>query len=149
ATAVAAASEAPVQARVTTDWDRRRYPVSPDLVVFELVTPVPPESAVRTTIDTAIPSPAGPEHPPRVQTHTITMERALFVDGAHCRAECDPDISNPIALRGRAAPRSIARAVSVVDITDTRRPEPVAAGTGERSENPLDLDSDFTLEELG
>src|SRR5262249_14253473 len=94
ATAAAAAADAPIQWAPAGTWDHRRFPPSPDLVVFELATRVPPQSLVRVVVDQMVPSPAGPERPPKAQSYGLQVEPALFVWNVSCHVECDPDQSN-------------------------------------------------------
>ena len=63
ATRAVANATGPVTVRLTADWDKKRFPASPSLVVLETTTPVPPESWVRVSVSTTAPSPAGPEMP--------------------------------------------------------------------------------------
>ncbi|HEY3886776.1 MAG TPA: Ig-like domain-containing protein, partial [Vicinamibacterales bacterium] len=55
----AAAATASVSLKLTGDWDRKQFPPSPDLVVLQATSPVPPDSWVRVETDGRIPSPAG------------------------------------------------------------------------------------------
>src|SRR5690606_36706500 len=50
ATRAVASSSAPVPPRLTTDWDRKQFPESLDLVVFEATTRIAPESHIRLTL---------------------------------------------------------------------------------------------------
>ena len=83
---------------MATEWQRTRFLPGPDLVVFELATRVPPESVVRVVVDEHVPSPAGPEHPPRPQGYALHVEPAFFVKGVQCETACDPDGANSISL---------------------------------------------------
>ena len=84
ATTAVAEANGPVQLKLATDWDKKRYPPSPDLVVLESVTTVPPESWTRLTLDDKLPSPAGTATPGRAQDYFVQAERAFFVDGFAC-----------------------------------------------------------------
>src|SRR5262245_10018039 len=63
ATSAVAASASPIELRLTTEWDKKQFPPSRDLVVFETTTAVAPEAWVRLGILPTIPSPAGVEKP--------------------------------------------------------------------------------------
>ncbi|HEX6972991.1 MAG TPA: Ig-like domain-containing protein, partial [Vicinamibacterales bacterium] len=103
--------------RPTTDWDKKRYPVSRDLVVLETTTAVQPESWVQLTVDGTVPSPAGAATPGKDQSFTIQVEPAFFIDGFYCRAECDPDAWNPVRMRREVNVKAFAASLTAVDIT--------------------------------
>ena len=119
-----AASRSPVQLRLTNDWDKKEFPPSPRLVVFETVSPVPPEAWVKLTLGRTLRSPEGPATPTRVQTYTIEAEHAFFITGFTCTESCDPDSRNPIELTSEVEVKTVAPAISVLDVTD--KPQPVA-----------------------
>src|SRR5207253_4200053 len=126
------------------DWDRRRFPPSPDLVVFELATRVPPQSLVRVVVDQNVPSPAGTERPPTAQSYALQVEPALFVNDVDCRAECDPDQSNSISLTGTVLTASFGKSLTVTDITEPGREKRIAAGSkGAARNDRLDRDARF------
>src|SRR4030095_11642085 len=99
ATRQVAAGGTAVSLRLTTNWDRERFPQSPDLVAFETTTAVKPESGVRLVLDTTLPSPAGRVTPPEAQTYTIQAEPAFFINDFYCSAACDGDASHPLISR--------------------------------------------------
>ena len=117
ATDAVAASSLPVTLKLTTDWDKKRYPPSKVLVAFETVTRVPSESWVRLTLDNALKSPAGAATPASIQHYTMKAEPAFFVDGFECPSACDPDNRNPIHLRARVKVADFAKALRVTDVT--------------------------------
>jgi uncharacterized protein YfaS (alpha-2-macroglobulin family) len=118
----AAAATAPVQLALTTDWDRKRFPAKPDLVVLEATTPVPPESLVTVTLDAALPSPAGSATPGKTQEYRVEVEHAFFPERFDCAVSCDPDLSNALILRGTVKNADFAKAVRVTDVTVPARP---------------------------
>ncbi len=146
--AVARATTA-IELRRTSDWDKKRYPAAPELVAFETVTPVQPESWVRIAVDPDVPSPDGAATPGRVQTYTIEAERAFFVDGFRCRTACNPDAWNPIQLRSEVDVKAFAAALSITDVTTTPG-QPVSRSTTPSSK-PRDLDrgEQLTVEDAG
>src|SRR6185295_7560116 len=95
--AVAGGSSA-VTFRLATQWDTSRYPISPDLVVLEAVTPVQPESWVRVAVDATVPSMQGSATPGREQAEVERLEPAFFVIGPACESQCDPSRYNPVRL---------------------------------------------------
>lgn len=94
----AARSTAAVPLRLTSDWDKKRFEPSADLVVFETAAAPPPESWIRLTLDGALPSPAGTATPGREQAYTVQLEPAFFVREVYCTRACDPSNYNPILL---------------------------------------------------
>ena len=66
----AAAATSPVALVLAKDWDKKRLKPSPDLVVLQATTPVPPESWVRIAVDGRLPSLAGLAVSNRVQDYT-------------------------------------------------------------------------------
>ena len=151
ATTAAASADGPVQLKVATDWDKNRYPPSPDLVVLESVTTVPPESWVRLTLDERLRSPAGLATPGRAQGLTVQAERAFFIDEFACSSGCDPESFNPIKMRRPVKVSDFARAISVADITTAGRERPVAKAKAAKQSRRPDLDTapDLTLEDAG
>ena len=112
ATRAIAASTAPVSLRVALDWDKKTYPPSNDLVVFETESVVLPESWVKLTLDGKLRSPAGSATPGKTQSFTIEAEHAFFIDGFYCHTSCDPDYRNPIQMRSAVKVTDFATAAS-------------------------------------
>ena len=80
ATRAIASANTPVSLRPTDDWDKKTYPPSPDLAVFETDTKVLPESWVKLSLDGRLKSPAGSTTPGHLQTFTVHAERGFFID---------------------------------------------------------------------
>ena len=144
-----AASRSPVQLRLTNDWDKKEFPPSPRLVVFETVSPVPPEAWVKLTLGRTLRSPEGTATPTRVQTYTIEAEHAFFITGFMCTESCDPDTRNPIELTSEVEIKTVAPAISVLDVTDKPQPVTKAAKPAPRPDYALDRVPEFTLEDVG
>jgi len=149
ATRQVAASRAPVQLRLTTDWNKKDFPPSPRLVVFETASAVPPEGWVKLTLGRTLRSPDGPATPSRTQTYTIEGQRAFFITGFNCTERCDPDQRNPIELTSEVDLKTIAPAISVLDVTDKTQPVAKADKPKPRPEYALDRAPEFTLEDVG
>jgi hypothetical protein len=150
ATQAIARSSAPVALRVTSDWDRKRFPASPDLVALEAIGPVRPESWVRIELDGTLPSTGGPATPGVTQDHTLQVEPAFFIDGFECTDECDADASNPIVMRASVGVKEFAAAVSATDITTA--PQAVARAKTPRVRDDFEVYDDgerLTLEDAG
>jgi uncharacterized protein YfaS (alpha-2-macroglobulin family) len=150
ATQAIARSSAPVALRVTNDWDRKRFPSSPDLIALEAIESVRPESWVRLELDGTLPSPDGPATPGVTQDHTLQLEPAFFIDGFECTDECDADDSNPIVMRTSVGVKEFAAAVAATDITAA--PQVVARAKTPRVRDEYEMYDDgerLTLEDAG
>lgn len=159
ATRAVARSRAPVPLRLTSDWDQKRFPPSPDLVVFETTEPVAPESHIRLAIAPTVRSAAGPATPGRRQEFSIDSGRAFFVNGFGCTAQCDGDGRNAIRMRTIVRVADFAAAVRVTDITRSTAQGPgvraaersvqksSSAGTPDPDEN--DYGEGLALEDAG
>lgn len=148
AVSAVASSSAAVQLRPTTDWDKKRFPVSPDLVVFETVSAVAPESHVTLTLAPALRSPAGPATPGRPQSFTIEAEPAFFINGFECSHECDGDARNPIRMRSQVRVIDFAASVGVVDLAGGKPVEQSASAT-KPDEHAIDYGEGLALEDAG
>lgn len=150
AAARAAAATSPLRFSVTTDWDKKRFPPSPDLVVIEVTEPVPTESWIRLEIDATVPAVEGPAVPGRVQSRRIEAEPTFFVDGFRCRAQCDPAQWNPIVLRQDIEVANVQKALSVRNVTRPA-PQPIVSPgkSPQRNEWGYDTPDEFSLEDAG
>ncbi|MEO7270875.1 MAG: MG2 domain-containing protein [Vicinamibacterales bacterium] len=150
ATRVVASATGPVAVRLTTDWDRKRFPAAPNMVVLETTSEVRPESWVRLQVDPQIPSPAGPATPAVEQHFTIEVEKAFFVNGFKCTSQCDPDGANPVEMRAEVTVTDFAKAVKALDLSATpARAVAKPATPPERPDYEPDASADLTLEDAG
>ena len=117
-TRAAVNSSAPVPLRLTTDWDRKRFPAAADLVAFETTTPVLPESWVRLTVDGKVSSLDGGATRGAADTFTIQAERAFFVEGFHCSVQGTPEYGNSLIFRAPLKAEAFAAAVTAADVTN-------------------------------
>jgi hypothetical protein len=151
ATNAVASAETPVQLQLTSDWDKKRYPASQDLVVFESASPIPPGSWTRLTLDAQLPSPAGAATPGKVQQYTVQVEQAFFVTGFECRQACDPEMRNGVELRRPVKIVDFANAIKVSDLTTPGREQMVAKS--KTAKPPRTIERDIatypTLEDAG
>ena len=138
ATRAIVSSSAPVRLKLTSDWDRKRFPPSSDLVAFETVTTVPPQSWVRLTVDGKVPSLAGPATRDALDEFTVQAEPALFIHGFACTEQCLPEYSNPLHLFSRVKTDAFAAAVTATDITN-----PAAPARVEKTAKPRDRQYDW------
>ena len=146
----AASARGVVALKPTNDWDKKRFPPAREQIAFETVTRVPPDSHVKLTLGTAVPSRAGTATPESTQTYTVPTEPTFFVNGFGCASTCDPDLGNSIRLRGDVAIAPFTKALRVRDVTtaagkDVLRP----ADNKPRSERIGDHSEEFTLEDAG
>ena len=148
ATRVIASAATPVSLRQTTDWDKKTYAPSRDLAVFESDTKVLPESWVTLSLNAGLRSPAGSATLGKLQTFTIHTERAFFIDGFHCRAECDPDRWNPIQMRSAVKVSDFAAAATATDVTAASAEVRKAAQPPKRDDS-RDASNHITLEDAG
>ena len=110
---------------IAKEWDRQKFPPSPDMVVLQLTTPVPPDSWVRIETDGQLPSLSGLATSGLVQHYTIQFEPTFFVQRL-CESACDPDAHHGIEFRGPIKVAAFAAALKATDITDPRRERPLA-----------------------
>jgi uncharacterized protein YfaS (alpha-2-macroglobulin family) len=152
-TQAVAAATGPVNLALTSDWDKKRFPPKADLVVVEMVGPVPPESWVRLELDATTPSPAGPATPARAQEYTVEVEPAFFVDHIECAAECNPDNANVLWFRGPVKVADFAQATSARDVTAPGREVALAKPHPPRQKdaygNTRDVETTLSLEDAG
>ncbi len=151
ATDAVAAAQTPVQLKLTNDWDKKRYPPSNDLVVFESASAMPPESWTRLTLDGQLPSPAGAATPGQVQEYTVQVEQAFFVAGFECRQACDPEWRNGLELRRPVKITDFGSAITVIDVTIPGREQAVAKSKAAKPQPTLERDTALlpTLEDAG
>jgi uncharacterized protein YfaS (alpha-2-macroglobulin family) len=153
ATQAVASSSSPVRMSVAKDWDKKRFPPNPDLVVVETNAPVPSESWIRLAFDTRLPSPAGPATPEAVQEHTVKVERALFVERVECSTACNPDNANVLWFRAPVKVADFARATSARDVTTAGREIALAKSHPPRQKdeygNTRDIETTLSLEDAG
>lgn len=149
AVASVAAGGAPVRIRLTTQWDKARFPEAANLVVFESVSTIEPESHVRLVLNGRVPSPAGAATPGRAQIYTVEAEPAFFVDGFRCRTACSGDAFNPLRLRTAVRAADLASSASALDITGSPQPVKKAARPRAAPDGDDDASTFLTLEDAG
>jgi alpha-2-macroglobulin len=149
ATRAVAQATTPVELRPTTAWDKKAYPPSATLAVFETTTNVAPESWVKLMLNAGVRSPAGPATPGTTQSFTIQAEPAFFVQGFRCIEECDPDGWNPVRMRAIVKVADFAAAVTATDVTGVAQEVRKTGKPGRRGADPLDASSHITLEDAG
>jgi len=128
----AAQSATPVSLALATTWDQTHFPASPDLVAFQVITPVPPESWFDIRVDGGVPSPAGPATFGRQQNYIVRVEPAFFVERADCVSQCDPDTRNPIRFSVPVKADAFAAALKATDVTDPRSERAITKGAPRR-----------------
>jgi hypothetical protein len=149
ATRRVAAGGPTVGLRLTSNWDLKRFPRSPNLVVLETTTPVAPESWVKLALDGTLPSPAGPATPGTSQSFTIRVERAFFIDDFRCTDACDADRWNPLSVRSPVKVADMKVALRAADITSGEQPAAKAATPRAARDVEPDVIRQLTLEDAG
>src|SRR5262245_13050724 len=152
ATLAVVRSEAPVALRLAADWDKKRFPPSPDLVVLQTVAAPAPDGWLQLTVDTRMPAVEGAALPSDPQSHTIHLEPALFVDAFRCRMACDADRYNFSHIRSQSLTLdALVAATSVRDITNRNQEVQVArpAAPQRTPRRRIEDVEYFTLEDLG
>jgi uncharacterized protein YfaS (alpha-2-macroglobulin family) len=128
ARAAAGRSDA-VAIRQAADWDRKRFPPSERLVVVETTTVPPPGAWLQLTLQATMPSPEGPERPPKPQVTTAELPRMFLVSDVYCQSECNPSGYNTVMFTEQVDAADFARTLTVADITDPAREQPVQKKT--------------------
>jgi uncharacterized protein YfaS (alpha-2-macroglobulin family) len=150
AAARAAAAQDTLTFTLAETWNKDKFPLAPDLVVFEVTARVPTQSWIELAIDDKVPSPQGQATPDKVQSFTIQAEATFFVDNIYYSDAVDPDRHNPIMFRGEVSPRDLREVIAVADITDPAHETAVKSKPGPlRRNSELDLTRWITLEDAG
>ncbi len=90
-------STAAVPMILATAWDEKRFPRSPNVVVFETVEPPATDGWLRVGVDNRMPSADGPETAP-AQSSIVRLEPTFFVQD-RCTSGCAPGFSNIVFSR--------------------------------------------------
>ena len=78
-------------------WDEKRFPRSPNVVVFETAEPPATDGWLRVGVDNRMPSADGPEMAP-AQSSIVRLEPTFFVQD-RCTSGCAPGFSNIVFSR--------------------------------------------------
>jgi uncharacterized protein YfaS (alpha-2-macroglobulin family) len=146
----AAASTDALTFTLAQTWNKKDYPPAPELVVFEVTSPVPTESWVEVRVDDTVPSIQGKATPAKAQTFTVHAEPTFFVEGFIYHSAVDPEYHNPMRFRGNVSPRDLRGLITAIDITDPNNETPVAQKSGPlRRDSDMDRTQYLTLEDVG
>ncbi len=147
----AAASEGTmILSFLAEDWDKKRFPPSPDLVVLETKPNIAPETWMRVYLDTELALSPKNVRTGRSQEFTIQLPRAFFVDDIRCTKECNPEWWNGIEFRAATKLSDLRKALTVVDITNPAAPvnvETKAASKAEETDERYPT-TNFNLDEF-
>ena len=144
----AARSTAAFALQLTTDWDKERWPESPDLVVVETNVAPPPETWLRLTLGPQVPSTQGRGTPGIEQSRTFELEPAFFVRGFACTRGCNPSRYNPLRLT-TSVPLARVREATRVSALTPKGAVPVKPAEGASArEQWYTTGTDFSLEDL-
>lgn len=150
--AVRASAQAstPVAIGLATNWDKARFPQTPDMVAVQVSTTVPPESWFAVQADGRVPSLGGSATSGRTQIFTIKVERAFFAEDFRCTAACNPDGRNPIRFRAGVNAGVFAAALKASDVTDARSARAMKKGEPRKRESwEQDDSNELTVEDAG
>ena len=149
ATAAVASRDGAIAAAPAATWDTERFPASDHLVVLKTTAAPPPESWIAVTIAPGVRGRGGAAEPDEEQTYTLELERAFFIDGFECHAQCDPSNWNPVRMRAPVRVDTASAALTVADITTPSAPAPVARTSTPRVEDDAEATATVTLEDAG
>jgi uncharacterized protein YfaS (alpha-2-macroglobulin family) len=144
----AAQSNVDFALRITTDWDKKRWPESPDLVVVETAAVPPPETWLRLTVDPKVPAIQGRATPGEQQGRVFELERAFFVRGFECTRGCDPSRYNPLQTTTSVPLERLRAATRVSQLTATGASPVKPAVEASSREQWYSSGTDFSLEDL-
>jgi uncharacterized protein YfaS (alpha-2-macroglobulin family) len=110
-------SREPIGLAVAADWDRKRFPPAPDLVVLETTVVPAVEAQMRVAVDNRVPAIQGAATPAAEQSQVVELDHALFVDAFYCRNQCDADSFNYARLRTPVRLDALKRLTTVRDVS--------------------------------
>jgi alpha-2-macroglobulin len=146
----AAAAAGAIAVRPAADWDKERFPASPDLVVLETIEVPPPDTHLRVVVRAGARGAQGPETPPAEDSRSLELEPTFFVDGFRCQAGCDPDGYNPLRFRARVRVPQARPAIRALDVTAGGAPKAVARATPPAaSGDEEELDEEYAYDRAG
>ena len=137
-----------IAARVTTDWDVKRFPKSDTMAVLETTSAPAPGGFLQITLDTSAIGVEGREHPPQAQQSTVELDPIFFLHGPTCRAECTPDGYNRLLFTVPVKTDVFAKTLTVRDITNPARDATITPNAAATS-TPLDAVRGLGLEDAG
>lgn len=146
----AAETEAPVQLALARSWNQKRFPPARDQIVLETTGVPAPDTWVRLTVGSKVPSTQGRAVPGIEQHHTIQLPPTFFINGFQCVTACDPDEHNPARLRAYVHVDRWRAAVAVIDVTTRGKDLPVKpAAPKPRESFDYDMNDRLSLEDAG
>ncbi len=143
----AARSDA-IALRVTSDWDRKQFPPTDQLVVVETTAAPLPGGWLQITLDDRLPAVEGSEHPQTAQQSSVVLNPLFFAQAFSCRDQCDPSGYNFLRFTNPVNVADFARALSIRDLTDAARERAVPA-TSPVKATPLDEEDAHAVEDAG
>ncbi|HUP60354.1 MAG TPA: alpha-2-macroglobulin family protein [Thermoanaerobaculia bacterium] len=135
AESAAQADGALVLSFLATEWNKERFPPSPDLVVLETKPGIPQDTWILVT-------------PPSGPTYTIEADSTFFIGEIGCVGACDPEWRNGIGFGSTpVAFENVRKAVTVTDITDPKKEVVIKP---KKVDETYDYPStNYSLDELG
>ncbi|MCC7043838.1 MAG: Ig-like domain-containing protein, partial [Acidobacteria bacterium] len=144
----AAAREDALGLRVTTDWDRERFPPAETLVALETTTVPPAGTWLELTLDAQLPGSSGNQRSGRAQTSVAELDPVFFARRFACQQACNPSGYNGLQMTMPVDVARFAAALSVQDIT-TASNERAVVQTSTVAPSALDQSWSPELEDAG
>ena len=137
-----------VAVRLTSDWDRERYPTAETLVAMETVSVPPPGTWLELTLDPTITGVQGTASPGQSQRSVAELTPVFFARAFGCTSSCTPSGYNGVNFTTLVNVERFSKALTVRDITNAQREQIVTRAAAVRSP---DLDESWSpsLEDAG
>jgi uncharacterized protein YfaS (alpha-2-macroglobulin family) len=129
----AAARQDAVAVRLTTDWDRERFPPADTLVALETVSAPPPGTWLELSLDASTTGSQGTVPPAQPQRSVAELAPVFFARDFGCTSACNPSGYNGVNFTTSVSVERFAKALSVRDITVPAREQTVARSATVRS----------------
>ncbi|HEX9407298.1 MAG TPA: MG2 domain-containing protein, partial [Thermoanaerobaculia bacterium] len=148
ARAAASSDGVTILSSFATEWDKKRFPPAPDLIVVETKPGIPPDTWLQVYLDAELAKTAQRVRSGRAQSFTIQLKPTFFVDHIECVSQCNPERYNPISFRVEVPWERVRDAISIIDITDPAQQVPVKRGKREVPDW-RNVSTTFSFDELG
>jgi alpha-2-macroglobulin len=139
ARAAAASNGVTVLSFLADDWDKKRWPAKPELVVLQTKPGIPPDTNLQVYLDSELARSPANVRTGQAQTYTIRLEQTFFINGFGCTAACNPEERNELRFRGSyVTATDLRKAIHVVDITDPKHEVPLPAPAPPKQEGEVE-----------
>jgi uncharacterized protein YfaS (alpha-2-macroglobulin family) len=137
-----------IAVRLTSDWDRERFPPVETLVAMETVSVPPPGTWLELALDPTVTGSQGSAQPVQSQRSVAELTPVFFARRLGCTSACNPSGYNGVNFTTAVSVERFAKALTVRDITMPAREQIVARSTTVRSPE-LDQSWSPNLEDAG